>query len=65
MGNQYEEMRQNLMEQYDRTEQCRNVMDTLEMKLPNDSEKTDYSEWRQASIRVAKDNETLLKAMMK
>ena len=65
MDNQYEAMRKKLLSQLDEMEQWESVQMALNKTLPNDSDTTNYEAWLEGSKRFAKDNEDLLKALMK
>ena len=62
---QYETMHRDLMHLLNEMESWESFQNALNKTLPNDSDETDYDSWLEGSRKFAKDNEAVLKALVK
>ena len=65
MASQYETMRNELQTQLNEVASNQKIMDALNTKLSNTGTEPDYDAWLSGSAKFAKDNEEILKAMVK
>jgi hypothetical protein len=65
MSGSREALRDELLQQLHEMEDWESVQGALNKALPNDSDETDYEKWLEGSKQFLKDNEEVLKAMVR
>lgn len=65
MIDQYEALQEKLLLQLREIEGWESVQNALNISLSNDSDETDYDKWLEGSMRFARENETVLKALVR